>query len=130
MPTVAVATLMHESNSFNPVLTPIEDFRLEARDIPAWSQGATEVAGFLANAKTLGLNPVPILAAAATPSGPVEESAYEQLVGHLLKSLAAAGPFDGVYLALHGAMVAEHIPQADDEIVRRVRKQIGVMVPL
>lgn len=130
MPTVAVATLMHESNSFNPALTTIDDFRVEARDLSAWSQGNTEVAGFTAGVAVQDLTPVPILAATATPSGPVQESAYEQLVACLLTNLAAAGPFDGVYLALHGAMVAEHIPHADNETVRRVRELIGPETPL
>jgi microcystin degradation protein MlrC len=130
MPTVAVATLMHESNSFNPALTPIEEFRVEERILDKWSQGSTEVAGFLHAAAVLDLKPVPIFSAAATPSGPVEESAFEKLIGCLLSNLAASGPYDGVYLALHGAMVAEHIPHADDEIVHRVRRQIGPDIPL
>ncbi|MDZ4799798.1 MAG: M81 family metallopeptidase [Bryobacteraceae bacterium] len=130
MPTVAVATLMHESNSFNPVLTPLSDFRVQARDLSEWSKAHTEVAGFLAAAKAENLTPIPILAATATPGGPVQEAAYEQLVACLLENLAAAGHFDGVYLALHGAMVAEHIPQADNEIVRRIRERIGPDMPL
>lgn len=130
MPTVAVATVMHESNSFNPVLTPIEDFHVQPRDLELWAQGNTEVAGFLAGSKAQGLEPIPIVAASATPSGPVQESAYETLVDGLLSNLDSGGPFDGVYLALHGAMVAEHIPHADNEIVRRVRAKIGPDLPL
>jgi microcystin degradation protein MlrC len=130
MPTVAVATLMHESNSFNPALTPIEDFHVQERSLPKWAQGNTEVAGFLSAARSSGVTPVPIFAAAATPSGPVAASAYETLLDCLMSSLAANGPFDGVYLALHGAMVAEHVPHADHETVRRVREHIGPGLPL
>ncbi len=130
MPTVAVATLMHESNSFNPALTRLEEFRIEKRDLEGWSQGNTEVAGFLNGAKTHELRCVPVFAATATPSGPVAESAFETLVDCLIKNLSAGGPYDGVYLALHGAMVAEHVPHADNEIVRRVREQIGPDLPL
>jgi microcystin degradation protein MlrC len=130
MPTVAVASLMHESNSFNPAHTPIEEFHVEERCLERWAQGSTEVAGFLKGAEACGLRSVPVFYAVATPGGPVQESAYEKLVGCLLSSLAASAPYDGVYLALHGAMVAEHIPHADEEIVRRVREQIGADLPL
>ena len=37
---------------------------------------------------------------------------------------------DAVYLDLHGAMVAEHIDDADGELLRRVREAIGAQVPL
>ena len=130
MPTVAVASLMHESNSFNPTLTPLEDFRLLPRDTVAWSQDNTELAGFVIEAKKLDVDTVPVFAAAAIPSGPVAEAAFENLVHELLTNLAVGGPYDGVYLALHGAMVAEHVPHADNEIVRRVRNQIGSEIPL
>jgi microcystin degradation protein MlrC len=121
--------LMHESNSFNPLLTPIEDFRIEGRNLDTWARSNTELAGFLAGAAASGLTPVPLLNAGATPSGPVQADAYEKLVDCLLTSLGASGPIDGVYLALHGAMVAEHIPQADDETIRRLREQIGPELP-
>ena len=130
MPTVAVASLMHESNSFNPTLTPLEDFRVLPRDATAWSHDNTELAGFLVEAKKLDVLTIPVFAAAATPSGPVARAAFEDLVDELLTNLAASGSYDGVYLALHGAMVAEHIPHADNEIVRRVRRQIGSAIPL
>lgn len=130
MPKVAVASLMHESNSFNPALTPLEDFRIEERSLEHWSQGNTELAGFIHEAIAQGLDCVPVFAASATPSGELQQSAYETLTGCLLDNLRAAQPFDAVYLGLHGAMVAEHVPQADEETVRRVRNQIGPDVPL
>ena len=36
---------------------------------------------------------------------------------------------DGILLALHGAMYTEKFPQADEEIVRRVRKAFGNDIP-
>ncbi|HYO82667.1 MAG TPA: M81 family metallopeptidase [Bryobacteraceae bacterium] len=130
MPRVAVASLMHESNSFNPTTTPLDEFRIEATDLDLWAKGHTEVAGFLEAARGHGLEPIPIFAASATPSGPVEDHAYEALVQALLISLNSNGPYDGIYVALHGAMVATHIPHADCEILRRVRGRIGPELPL
>ncbi len=130
MPKVAVASLMHESNSFNPALTPIEDFRIQERSLEEWGKGNTEVAGFLDEAVAQGIECIPVFSAGATPSGELQRSTYETLTASMLDSLRAAGPFDAVYLALHGAMVAEHVPQADEETVRRVRNLIGPAVPL
>lgn len=130
MQAVAVATLMHESNSFNPAPTRLEDFRVTSRDVHAWSQDNTEVAGFLEGCRAEGMTPIPVFSAAAIPGGAVEADAFEHLSGCLLKNLASSGSYAGVFLALHGAMVAEHIPHADDEIVRRVRAAIGPAVPL
>jgi microcystin degradation protein MlrC len=128
MSRVAVASLMHESNSFNPVPTLLSDFTIEERSVELWSRTNTEVAGFLQAATELEC--IPVFSAWAVPSGPVEEQAYETLLDGLLKNLASCGRIDGVYLALHGAMVAEHIPHADLETVRRVQEQIGADTPL
>ena len=40
------------------------------------------------------------------------------------------GPIDGVLLALHGAMVAEHVQDADAEILSRMRGLVGPNVPI
>src|SRR5690606_37060624 len=45
-------------------------------------------------------------------------------------ALRQARDIDGLLLALHGAMVAEHYPQADGETVRRVRELMGPDFPI
>src|SRR5471032_1935328 len=42
-------------------------------------------------------------------------------MNEIVERLKAAGPVDGVFLALHGAMIVEDEPDAESEIVRRVR---------
>jgi microcystin degradation protein MlrC len=123
MPKVAVACVMHESNSFNHVPTAFDAFQIRQD----YHDGNTELAGFL---EETTLDSTPVFYATATPGGTVEESAFERLADLLVQGIQGAGSVDGVFLALHGAMVAEHIPHADEEIVRRVRKQIGPDVPL
>ena len=41
--------------------------------------------------------------------------------GHIAAALEAEGPFDGVLMAQHGASVSEEHPDADAEMIRRVR---------
>jgi microcystin degradation protein MlrC len=48
----------------------------------------------------------------------------------LLEDLSACGRVDAVYLDLHGAMVAEHLDDADGEVLRRVRDRVGPGVPV
>ena len=58
---------------------------------------------------------------AASPSAHVTRDAFERIVGDMLARLAAAGPVDGVYLDLHGAMVTEHLDDGEGELLARVR---------
>src|SRR5690606_30239636 len=62
--------------------------------------------------------------AATTPAGPLTEETYETIVGEILAYLRE-GDWDAVYLALHGAMLADHAPAADLETLRRVRTALG-----
>ena len=43
----------------------------------------------------------------------------------MLAALRAQGPFDGVYLALHGAMAVHGIARPEAELARRVREVVG-----
>lgn len=129
---VAIASVMHESNSFNPVLTQFTDFRFQETEprLKYWGAGKTEVAGMIAGATAEELELVPVVFASATPSGPVEPAAFEALCDRLLDGLRSLETMDGVLLALHGAMFCPAFPHADAEIVRRVRQLIGFEIPL
>jgi len=133
-PRVAVAALMHESNSFNPARTALADFKTELPApgtdlIATWAKNMNEVAGFIAESQR-DFTLVPILYANATPKGAVERQAFETLTQHLVGGLKNAGRLDGIYLALHGALYTEDFPQGDLEIVRRVRAAVGARIPL
>ena len=125
--TVGIAMLMHESNSFNSSLTQRADFTLVSGNAPNWrpffDAQKNEVTGFLdVLGKEKSVRIVQGMYGSATPKGPVAKAVYEALVAELITSLRAQGKLDGILLALHGAMVAEHYPQADEETLRRVRE--------
>jgi microcystin degradation protein MlrC len=134
--TVGVAMLMHESNSFNASPTQKADFTVVPGDSAQWrsffSAQKNEVTGFLDVLDTeKSIRVVQGLYGSATPKGPVAKAVYENLVTEMIASLRAGGKLDGILLALHGAMVAEHFPQADEETLRRVREafpQIPIVV--
>jgi microcystin degradation protein MlrC len=132
---IAIASIMHESNSFNPELTTLSNFSFRqqptvAATLKDWSAGDTEVAGMVDEITGAGFRIVPVVYASATPKGPVDADAFNELSRMVLDGLAGIGRLDGVLLALHGAMYTEAFPHADEEIVRRVRAAIGPEVPL
>ena len=134
-PRIAIAGILHESNTFASKLTRLSDFEAAATcrgdEIEAeFGQAAHEVGGFFAGAKEYGLELVPTLVANATPSGTVAAEAFETLTLELIERLREAGEFDGLLLALHGAMVSEDYPDADAEVLRRVRAALGPDLPV
>jgi microcystin degradation protein MlrC len=64
------------------------------------------------------------------PSGLIEREAFERIVDELVGLLRERGPWDGVLLAQHGAAVADGYPDADGEIVSRVRAAAGPATPI
>jgi microcystin degradation protein MlrC len=67
----------------------------------------------------------PLWPKTGTGSGWVTTGAYETLMGRMLAGLAAEGPFDGVYLCLHGAMAVCGVPRPEAELTRRVREVVA-----
>jgi microcystin degradation protein MlrC len=128
---VAIGGVLHESNSFSPLPTRLEDFVVQrGDDIVAWWQRAHhEVGGFIEGADKYGYDLVPLLVASATPGGKVMVDTFETLVGELTERLAAVR-VDGLLLALHGAMVCEAYPDGDGDIVRRLRELAGPELPI
>lgn len=135
---VAVGGLMHESNSFNPNKTVVEDFAgmrgttplTGASLLASLRNSNSEITGYLDGADSERFDVYPAYLASATPKGPLTKDTFETLTQRLLTSLKAAPKLDGILLALHGAMVADGYPQADEEIVRRVRKEFGNAMPI
>jgi microcystin degradation protein MlrC len=60
----------------------------------------------------------------------VTEDAFERITGMMCEDLAAKGPFDAVYLDLHGAMAVEHHEDGEGEVLARVRQVVGFDIPV
>jgi hypothetical protein len=90
---------------------------LEGSEIIDRMSGAkTGIGGFLDVASQQGWTVVGTVAAGATPSANVEADAYDDLKGRMLDRLKNDGPFDGVLLHLHGAMLAKNAPDAEGDL--------------
>ncbi|HVY83009.1 MAG TPA: M81 family metallopeptidase [Steroidobacteraceae bacterium] len=134
MARIAVAGFQHETNTFAPLRATLADFE-QADAWPGLTTGAAlfdavkginlPAAGFIDEARSLGHELVPLLWCSAQPSAHVTRDAYETILRRLLDALSDAHSLDAVYLDLHGAMVAEHIEDADGETLERVRRAVG-----
>ncbi len=139
MARIAFAGFLHETNTFAPQKADWSDF-VRAEDFPGLTEGAEILAifppinigtgGFIGEAGGRGHDLAPIAWCHATPSAHVTEDAFERMSEIVLTGLDALAPFDGVYLDLHGAMVAEHLEDGEGEMIRRVRQRIGTEMPL
>ncbi|WJL96771.1 M81 family metallopeptidase [Microbacterium sp. ET2] len=68
---------------------------------------------------------VPLVVAMGGAGGPVTADYFERFLQRTRELLAAAGPVDGVYLDMHGALLVEGRFDADAEYVRLVRDAVG-----
>jgi len=139
MARIAVGGMQHETNTFSPVVASYAEF--EAPDAwPGLTSGAAmfdalrginlPAAGFVDEARGLHNALLPLTWCSAQPSGCVTKDAFERIAASMLGQLRDCGAVDAVYLDLHGAMVAEHLPDADGELLRRVRAVVGPDVPV
>jgi microcystin degradation protein MlrC len=136
---IGIGGFLHETNTFAPSKATLADFE-RGGGWPGLMRGSRVVsgtrnvnvgiAGFIAEAEVFGWRLVPTVWAAATPSAHVTEDAYEAIAGMIVEGLAQAGPLDGIYLDLHGAMVPEHLDDGEGELLSRVRAAVGDGVPL
>jgi microcystin degradation protein MlrC len=131
---IAIAGFMHESNTFNPLLTDRAAFVAQSLTTGAdlldeWRDAHHEVGGFIEAARVEGFEPVPLLMAWATPSGPVTDAVFDEITGQLSEMLRDSRA-DGLLLALHGAMVAQSHLDADGEVLARLRRAIGRELPI
>jgi microcystin degradation protein MlrC len=131
---IAIAGFMHESNTFNPLRTDRAAFAVGSLTFgPAlldeWRDAHHEVGGFLEAADAEGFEPVPVVMAWATPSGPVTDDVFNEVTWTIIEGVRREQP-DGLLLALHGAMVAESHPDADGEVIARLRQALGADFPI
>src|SRR5690348_3297502 len=132
---IAIAELKQETNTFVPFTTTVETFEDQylyrgEEMLTAFGKARLEVPGALDAIREAGGEAVPLLATMAMASGTVERKSFDIIMGEIEERLKAAGSVDGVFLALHGAMIVEDEPDAEAEIVRRVRAVVGPGTPI
>lgn len=139
MAKIAIGGWQHETNTFATIRADYDAF-LNADEWPAMQCGEGLVAGVrdvhlpIAGAiqaiEEAGHEIAPLLWCSATPSSYVTEHAFESIAEALLERLEQVMPVDGIYLDLHGAMVAEHREDGEGELLSRIRSLVGPDMPI
>jgi len=135
MPRVGILGFLHESNTFLGVPTRWEDFASTSMTAGAelrerWTGAHHELGGFFAGCAAAGLAAVPGFATYAVPSGAIAAEDFERILASLIGAISAMEPVDGLLVALHGATVSEEFPDADGEVLRRIRAHVGSVLPV
>lgn len=134
--TVLSAELRHETNTFCKLPTTVTSF---AERGLAWGDDAiaerqhhnTELGGFMEAGQAYGWKLVHVLSADAQPAGPVARAAFDALTGPIIAAAREhQGQLDGIVLGLHGAMVPDFCDDGEGELLRRLRAQIGMEIPI
>lgn len=136
---IAIAGFQHETNTFAPVKADYDAFA-QPKNYPGLIRGEAMLAGLkglnlpcsgaIEVLRAAGAELVPILWCMATPSAHVTADAFDRITDEIVEGLAAAGPLDGIFLELHGAMVAENADDGEGEVLARVRRRLGDAVPI
>jgi microcystin degradation protein MlrC len=134
---IAVLHFAHETVSFLKNDTTLDDFiypgspargeALLASGPKSYMGGFVKMAREFDGVELVGIES-PLWPKTYTGSGWVTEDAFETLTGKMIAELKAQGPFDGVYLCLHGAMAVRGVPRPEAELARRVREVVGAKV--
>ncbi|MFP3896133.1 MAG: M81 family metallopeptidase [Anaerolineales bacterium] len=134
MKRVMIGGIMHETNTFNPELTTLKEFKQRALfygdEMIAKRRGTnTELGGFIEGLKKDNVEVVPSMFANARPSGLVTEAALQAFLDTTLGILQSHS-VDGILLALHGAMATQEHDDAEGYLLQRLRETIDSDVPI
>jgi len=137
---IAIAGFQHETNTFSPDLATYMEFMkedswpglTEKSDIGTKLKGMNlPMAGFIDAAsinKNIQLHP--IVWASAEPCGYVTQDAFDKIAKKICAGIADIKSLDGIYLDLHGAMVAHNFQDGESELLRRIRQLVGPNLPI
>lgn len=113
---IAIGGISTESCTFSPLLTQRDDFTLHR---------GTAFLNRYPFLNEFDAEFVPLMWARALPGGSVQSGVYRQIRDEFITLLDENGPFDGVYLDLHGAMNVEGMDDAEGDWIAAVRKTVG-----
>jgi len=140
---IAVASFIHETCTFAPEQTTIEDFEKggvyygdkvleENRGKQTYINGYIQHAQLDENVELIGILDASHAWGGSSKSWLTREC-FDKYSYGIAEGLKKAGHLDGVLIALHGGMAVEGILKPEAEIIRRARESVGnipIMVTL
>jgi microcystin degradation protein MlrC len=131
----AVASFEFEGNSLSLRVTTRADFaRMGLHEGAAVLQAAEgkdlALTGGIHALREAGVAVVPIFAAKGGAGGHIADSFLAEALHRIVEGIAAALPLDGVYLALHGAMICAEEKDPEGAVLEALRARIGPDIPI
>ncbi len=120
-----MGSIQMEVNTFSPILSTIDDFKLSVNEKMLSKTTATQI--FM---EEDDIELITSVYGNAVPSGVLGKDVFDTLLTMLTDSLKNAGKVDGVWLYLHGALEVEETGSGDLAIVKACRDIIGYNIPL
>ncbi len=129
---IGIAMFIHETCTFCPTATGIEEFEFYGKPVRGEELLRTNeyIRGFVSRAEEYGgVDLVGLLSPRGAKGGSsgswITNEAFEKYTNGIIEDIKQYGPFDGIYLSLHGAMAVSGIPKPEAEMVRKIREVVG-----
>jgi len=132
---LGVAGFSHETITFWPGLTTLEDFERNAAHGEQVIEKARDtnscIGGFIEVCERESVELLPVCAAMGGATETVADEVYDFYVGEMRRGFdEMKDEIDGVLLSLHGAMATESRQDPETDAVREVREVLGYDMPL
>jgi len=132
---LVIGSFMQETNSFSTFKTDIQSFKereflVGDEIILSNSKKGTEIGAFIKVAEKESIELLPLVSAYAGAGGIVTAETYQKIKMLFLEKLRKIKQFNGVLLALHGAMAVEGLDDPEGDFLEAIRTQIGKHIPI
>jgi microcystin degradation protein MlrC len=134
---IGIAGFGHETVTFWPELTPLEEFERIAlhgeQIIEVRKQTNSVLGGFMSVCERHHIGILPVCDVEVEASGIVSDEAFEFYSARMCETFGRAVDqknLDGILLYLHGAMVTESHPCAEYDLLAALRTAVGITIPI
>jgi microcystin degradation protein MlrC len=133
---LVIGSFIQETNSFSTFKTDLQSFKesefLMGDEIISYhSKKRTEIGAFIEVAGQENVQLLPLVSASYPGAGGiVTAETYQKIKMLFLEKLRQIKQFDGVLLALHGAMAVEGLDDPEGNFLEAVRTQVGKDIPI
>ena len=132
---IAVVNFEYEGNSLSLKLDgesyfSKKDITWGAPLLTRFGNKRIAISGGIRTLKRGGYEIVPIMASKAGFGGYVKDEFYIDLRTKILNQIKISLPLQGIYLALHGAMICQSISDPEGDLIGEIRQILGSSVPI
>jgi len=133
MPRIIIAECKQEVSSFNPARSFYDDFRVACGpELLAHHRQCREETGGALSVfdQDRSVQLLPTFGASSNTSGGIlAAESFQRLTRDFLEQLTSAGPADGAFFSLHGAMQAEGEDDPEGFLLEQARQVLGEKIP-